>query len=118
MNWLQRLVAYLTTGGKVKLPLPEPYYDTGFKPPDHWAFQCPKCGARVETSPVICWRCNYGADGDDYEYRRFMHYRHGIGPNPDEQRKPPATGKAPTTKRPRRDDPPEDSPYVPVNTRN
>lgn len=118
MNWFQRLVAALTPRGKVKLPLPEPYYDTGFTPPEHWAFQCPQCGARVETSPVICWMCNYGADGDDYEYRRYMHYRHG-GPAPEPRPQPPATGSAPKkSKPPRRDDPPEDAgPYIPVNTR-
>lgn len=55
MNWFQRLLAALTPRpGKVKLPYPEPYYDTGFTPPEHWGFQCPKCGARVETSPVVC----------------------------------------------------------------
>jgi len=63
--------------------------------------------------------CNYGADGDDLEYRRYMYYRLGVGSNPDEQPKPPAKGSAPKkSKPPRRDDPPEDSgPYVPVNTR-
>lgn len=45
----------------------EPGY-TNFVPPSDWQYQCPACGARVETDFGICWRCNYGADGDSTAY--------------------------------------------------
>jgi len=41
----------------------EPEY-TDFVPPADWRFQCPVCGARLQFNPDVCWRCNYGADGD------------------------------------------------------
>lgn len=43
--------------------MPEPEY-TYFTPPDHWRFQCPKCGVRLQFNPDVCWNCSYGADGD------------------------------------------------------
>ena len=50
--------------------IPEPQYPPGMTPPDHYKFQCPSCGARVEKKIDICWACNYGADGDGTAYRQ------------------------------------------------
>lgn len=60
---------------------PEPQY-TGFVPPRHWQYQCPSCNAKVEHQAGVCWRCNYGADGDSSAYYR----RYGGGPP---QQQPP-----------------------------
>lgn len=43
--------------------LAEPEY-TDFVPPAEWRYQCPVCGARVEKQIDVCWRCDYGRDGD------------------------------------------------------
>lgn len=48
-SWTQRI------GG-----LSEPVTD--FVPPDHWQYQCQKCGARVEHEIDICWNCGNGND--------------------------------------------------------
>lgn len=40
--------------------LQEPEYGD-FVPPDHWRYQCPRCGARVEHRIDVCWRCGYGS---------------------------------------------------------
>lgn len=46
----------------------EPEY-TGFVPPKHFRFQCPRCLARVEHSFGVCWNCSYGScPGDEKEY--------------------------------------------------
>lgn len=47
----------------------EPEY-TNFIPPVDWRFQCPVCGARQQTNFGVCWRCDYGADGDDTAYHQ------------------------------------------------
>ena len=33
-----------------------------------WLYPCPKCNARNPAQRGICWRCNYGADGDSTAY--------------------------------------------------
>ena len=48
-SWTQRI------GG-----LREPVTD--FIPPEHWRFQCPRCGARVEHGNSMCWNCGHGND--------------------------------------------------------
>lgn len=50
----------------------EPTY-TDFTPPAHFQHQCPKCGARVQHAVDVCWRCDYGANGDPTEF----YERHG-----------------------------------------
>ncbi len=46
----------------------EPEY-TGFIPPEHFRFQCPRCLVRVEHSFGVCWNCSYGSrSGDEKEY--------------------------------------------------
>jgi len=58
----------------------EPEY-TDFVPPEHWKYQCPVCGVRLEANFGVYWNtaCNYGADGDDTAYQeRWGH----INPNP------------------------------------
>lgn len=39
--------------------LAEPVY-TDFVPPQHWRYQCPSCGARVQHNVGTCWNCHYG----------------------------------------------------------
>lgn len=34
--------------------------DTDFVPPDHWQYQCQRCGARVEHEIDTCWNCGNG----------------------------------------------------------
>ncbi|QDU05957.1 hypothetical protein V6x_57010 [Gimesia chilikensis] len=48
-SWTQRI------GG-----LSEPVTD--FVPPDHWLYQCQRCGARVEHEIDVCWNCGNGND--------------------------------------------------------
>jgi hypothetical protein len=50
--------------------LAEPKYPPGRTPPDHFRYQCPQCGARVEKQIDICPLCHYGANGDDTAYRK------------------------------------------------
>ncbi len=46
----------------------EPEY-TGFIPPKHFRYQCPRCLVRVEHSFGVCWNCSYGSrPGDEKEY--------------------------------------------------
>lgn len=33
-----------------------------------WEYVCPKCNAFNPEPKCICWRCNYGADGDSSAY--------------------------------------------------
>lgn len=47
----------------------EPRY-TDLVSPGHWKFQCPVCGTRQQTEFCVCWRCDYGADGDSSAYYR------------------------------------------------
>jgi CRISPR type IV-associated protein Csf1 len=46
-------------GGTSGTAPPEPPY-SNFVPPDHWRYQCPVCGARVEMAVDVCWNCGYG----------------------------------------------------------
>ena len=48
-SWTQRI------GG-----LSEPITD--FVPPDHWQYQCQRCGARREHQIDTCWNCGNGND--------------------------------------------------------
>jgi len=46
----------------------EPEY-TGFIPPEHFRYQCPRCLVRVEHSFGVCGNCSYGScPGDEKEY--------------------------------------------------
>ncbi|APZ93360.1 hypothetical protein Fuma_02977 [Fuerstiella marisgermanici] len=51
----------------------EPTY-SGFVPPENWTHQCPRCLSRVQHAVDVCWRCNYGHDGDSTAYFE----RHGL----------------------------------------
>ncbi|QDU50481.1 hypothetical protein Pan110_28320 [Gimesia panareensis] len=36
--------------------------ESDFVPPEHWQYQCQRCGARVEHEIDVCWNCGNGND--------------------------------------------------------